>query len=160
DLARVAAAVGSLTSRGVPQALAARVTALDALYSTLDIVEVADATKQPVERVAQVYFDVSARLGIAWLHAKIAALPGDEHWRMLARAAMEDDLSGLQRSVSSEVLTGGGEAMDAEALIGAWQERNRRTIERQGQLLAELRAAPEIDTAMLSVALRELRSLG
>ena len=160
DLARVAAAVGSLTSRGVPQALAARVTALDALYSTLDIVEVADATKRPVERVAQVYFEVSARLGVPWLRARIAALPGDEHWRMLARAAMEDDLSGLQRSVTGEVLTGGGEAMDAAALIGAWRERNRRAIERQAQLLAELRAAPEINMAMLSVALRELRSLG
>ena len=160
DLARVGAAVGSLASRGVPPTLAARVVALDALYSTLDIVEVGDATGRPVERVAQVYFDVSARLGIAWLRARIAALPGEEHWRMLARAAMQDDLSGLQRSVTGEVLAGGGEDTDAAALIGAWQERNRRAIVRQEQLLAELRAVSEIDTAMLSVALRELRSLG
>ena len=160
DLARVESAVDALTSRGVPQALAARVVALDALYSTLDIVEVASSAGRPVERIAQVYFDASARLGIPWLRAKIAALPGDQHWGMLAKAAMEDDLSGLQRSVTGEVLTGGTEGMDAAALIGAWEDRNRRAIERQQRLLAILRAAPEIDPAMLSVALRELRSLG
>ena len=160
DLARVEEAVASLTSRGVPQALAARVVALDALYSTLDIVEVGDATGRQVERVAQVYFAVSARLGIPWLRATIAALPGDQHWRMLARAAMQDDLSGLQRSIAGQVLTGGSEGMDAAALIATWQQRSRRAIERQEHLLAELRAAPEIDPAMLSVALRELRSLG
>jgi alkaline phosphatase D len=42
----------------------------------------------------------------------------------------------------------------------AWLARNRRAIEREEQLLCELRAAPAIDTAMLSVALREMRALG
>jgi glutamate dehydrogenase len=48
----------------------------------------------------------------------------------------------------------------ASALIGAWRDRNTRAIERQAQLLTELRAAPAVDAAMLSVALREMRSLG
>jgi len=45
-------------------------------------------------------------------------------------------------------------------LIASWQERNCRAIERAEQLLGELRAAPSLDPAMFSVALRELRSLG
>jgi glutamate dehydrogenase len=45
-------------------------------------------------------------------------------------------------------------------LIAAWQERNRRAIERGDRLLGELRAAPALDAAMLSVALREMRTLG
>ena len=49
---------------------------------------------------------------------------------------------------------------DPHALIVAWQERNQRAIEREEQLLAELRAAPVLDSAMFSVALRELRTLG
>ena len=47
-----------------------------------------------------------------------------------------------------------------DALLAAWRERNRRAIERVQQLLAELRAAPAADSAMLAVALRELRNLG
>jgi glutamate dehydrogenase len=159
DRARVEAIVQSYVSRGVPEALATRVVTLNSLYATLDIVEVADATARPVELVAEIYFAVSTRLGVPWLRAKIAALPADQHWRMLARGAMEDDLSGLQRTITSEVLTGAAGIAEPAGLIDAWSERNRRAIARTEQLLAELRAAPEADTSMLAVALRELRSL-
>ena len=94
-----------------------------------------------------------------WLRDRIATLPDDQHWRRLAKGAMLDDLSGLQKTVTSEVLVGGEGIRDLPALIAAWQERNRRAIEREAQLLAELRAAPALDPAMLAVALRELRTL-
>jgi glutamate dehydrogenase len=159
DRRRVDAAVTAYESRGVPRTLAARVVALDTLYSTLDIVEAADTAGRPVELVADIYFAISARLGIPWLRDRIDALPADQHWRRLAQGAMLDDLSGLQRTVTTEVLVGGGGIADAAALIAAWQDRNRRAIEREEQLLGELRSAAALDPAMLSVALRELRTL-
>ena len=160
DRAQLAAAAAAYVAKDVPPALAARVVALDTLYSTLDIVEVAETTQRPVELVARIYFELSTRVGVPWLRERIAALPADQHWQMLARSAMLDDLSGLQRSIAGEVLTGGGDMEKAPALIGAWRDRNARAIERQAQLLTELRAAGAVDAAMLSVALRELRSLG
>ena len=159
ERARADKIAGDYAARGVPAALAARVVALDTLYATLDIVEIAEATKRPVEVVADVYFRVSARLGVPWLREKIAALPEDQHWRRLAKGAMLDDLSSLQRAVATELVAGGGENADPQTLITAWQERNRRAIEREDQLLGELRAASAVDPAMLSVALRELRAL-
>jgi glutamate dehydrogenase len=159
DRARVDSAVNAYAASGVPVALGARVLALDTLYSTLDIVEVGDATKRPLEVVADIYFSVSARLGVPWLRARIVALPQDQHWSRLAKGAMLDDLSGLQRTVTTEVLVGGGGIDEPSALIASWQERNARAIEREDQLLGELRAAPTLDLAMLSVALRELRAL-
>jgi len=160
DRARIDAAVGSYVASGVPHSLAARVVALYTLYSTLDIVEAADAIDRPVELIAEIYFAISTQLGVPWLREKIAALPEDQHWRMLAKSAMLDDLSGLQRSVTTEVVTGGGDLATSPQLIAAWHDRNRRAIEREGQLLTELRAAQALDPAMLSVALRELRNLG
>ena len=73
---------------------------------------------------------------------------------------MLDDLSGLQRTIASEVLTGAGTIDEPGALLAAWQDRNHRAIERVTQLLNELRASGTPDAAMLSVALRELRNLG
>jgi glutamate dehydrogenase len=159
DRTRSRSAMTEYAARGVPETLAARMVALDALYSTLDIVEVAGATRRPVELVAEIYFGLSARLGLPWLRERIARLPGEAHWQMLARGAMHDDLSGLQRTIAGEAVTDGGEPAASDALLAAWQERNRRAIERVQQLLAELRAAPSADAAMLSVALRELRNL-
>ena len=159
DRARGAAAAAAYVASGVPPELAARVTSLETLYSTLDIVEVAGSARRPVERVAQIYFELSARLGLPWLRERIAALPGEEHWQLLQKSAMHDDLSGLQRTLTAEVLAAGAEQSEARALLDAWQQRNARALERNERLFAELRGAPSIDGAMLSVALRELRNL-
>jgi len=96
---------------------------------------------------------------VPWLREKIAALPGDAHWETLAKGAMQDDLSSLQRTISSEVLADGGKITASAKLIAAWEGRNRRSIDRTAELIGELRAAPVVDAAMLSVALRELRNL-
>ena len=158
ERARVDAAVARYVADGVPPELAARVVTFDTLHATLDIAEVASTAVQPVERVAQVYFDVANRLGMPWLRERIAALPGDQHWRMLAKGAMLDDLTGLQRAITGAVLAGG--EGPAVALVASWQMSNQRALERAAQLLAELRAVPSPDAAMLSVTLRELRALG
>jgi glutamate dehydrogenase len=158
--ARVSAEVADYVAKGVPEALAARVVTLDALYLTLDIVEVAGSARRPVELVAEIYFALSARLELPWLREMIARLPGDQHWQMLARTAMDDDLSGLQRSIASEVLSAAADIGTRDELLAAWQERNRRATERARRLMDELRAAPAVDASMLSVALRELRNLG
>jgi glutamate dehydrogenase len=159
ERARIDTAVAAYVAKGVPQPLALRVVAFDNLYAALDIVEVAGAAKRPVEKVAELYFALATQLGLPWLRERISALPGDAHWEMLAKGAMLDDLSSLQRTLTADVLSGGGEISEAAKLIAAWQDRNRRGVERAAQLFGELRAAASIDAAMLSVALRELRNL-
>jgi len=72
--------------------------------------------------------------------------------------AMLDDLSSLQRTITGEVLRGADSGAPAK-LVAAWEDRNRRSVERAVQLFGELRATSAVDAAMLSVALRELRNL-
>ncbi len=159
ERARTDAAAAAYVGKGVPAALAGRVVTLDTLYATLDVVEVAGAAKRPVETVAGVYFELSTRLSLPWLKERIAALPGDAHWQTLARGAMEDDLANLQRTISAEVLANGTDVAGAGKLVAAWEGRNQRNIHRVAQLIGELRSASTVDTAMLSVTLRELRNL-
>jgi glutamate dehydrogenase len=160
ERARIDAGIADYAAKGVPQTLAARVVALDTLYAALDIVEVADASRHTPEAVAELYFELSTRLGLPWLREKIGALPAEAHWRMLAKGAMLDDLSSMQRTITGEALAAVAESADAAKLVAAWEGRNRRGIERAQQLMTELRAATPVDAAMLSVALRELRNLG
>jgi len=161
ERARVDTAVAAYVAKGVPSDLAVRVVTFDTLYATLDIAEVAANAKRPVEPVATVYFDIANNLGLSWLREKIAALPGDQHWQMLAKSAMQDDLSGLQRALAGTVLAGSqADGASPSKQVAAWQDANRRALERAELLLTELRAAPVTDAAMLSVALRELRNLG
>jgi len=159
ERARVDAAAAHYVMGGVPQELAQRVVTFGTLYATLDIAEIAGGARWPVELVAAIYFDLVNNLGMPWLRDKIAALPGDQHWQMLAKGAMLDDLWGLQRSITEAVLASGGEIESPGAVVEAWQASNGRTIERAGQLLGELRAVSAPDAAMLAVALREMRGL-
>ncbi len=151
-------AVVRWTQAGVPQEIALRVAALDTLYSALDIVEIAASTDRPVETVAGVYFQLSSKLGLAWLRDRISKLPGDSHWQTLAKGSMRDDLAGLQRTLAGNVLANGQDS-DPRALVAGWEARSREPMERAARLLGELRAAPAPDLAMLSVGLRELRNL-
>ena len=158
---RVDAAAARYVAGGVPRELAERVVTFDTLYATLDIAEIAGSVRWPVALVAAVYFDLANRLGMPWLRDRISALPGNQHWQMLAKGALADDLSGLQRSITAAVLAGGdGESDSPAALVGSWEAGNGRTLERANQLLGELRAVAVPDAAMLTVALRELRALG
>jgi len=159
ERARIDGKIGELVAVGVPRELAERVITFDTLHAALDIAEVAADAKKPVEPVAAVYFDIANRLGLAWLRERVAALPGGAHWRNLAKGAMQDDLSALTRTITANVVAGGGDVAATASVIGAWQDRNRRALERAAQLMTELRAVAAPDAAMLSVALRELRAL-
>ena len=144
----------------MPEALAARAVTLDALYLTLDIVEVAGATQRPVELVAEIYFELSTRLELPWFRAMIARLPGEAHWQMLAKngdGRRPVGIAARHRRRSADAAR--GDTSTRDELLASWQERNRRAVERARRLMDELRAAPAADASMLSVALRELRNL-
>ena len=76
------------------------------MFATFDIVEVAADAGLDVETVAAVHFRLGDRLQLHWLRDRIVALPRDDRWRALARAALRDDLYGLHRALTAEVLRG------------------------------------------------------
>ncbi|HSO52243.1 MAG TPA: NAD-glutamate dehydrogenase [Actinomycetes bacterium] len=151
-----------VTAAGVPPELATRVASLDALFSGLNVIEVATACGETVETVAAVYFALGYKLDLHWLRDQIAKLPGETHWQTLAQGALRDDLYSEQRELTTEVLKPGtedAEDQDAETLIDAWLEENASAVERANAILSDLKEAETLDIAMLSVALREIRTL-
>jgi glutamate dehydrogenase len=147
------------TAEGVPAELATRVASLDALFSGLNVIEVASTCGETVEVVAAVYFALGYKLDLHWLRDQIARLPAESHWQTLAQGALRDDLYSEQRELTAEVLRPGTEDGDAEALIDAWMEENRSSVERTNAILSDLKEADALDIAMVSVALREIRNL-
>ena len=142
---------------GVPAPLAALVIMAEGLYAALDIAEIVEATRRPLDEVAQVHFGVGAQLGLTKLRAQVSALPAESYWQSLAKAALGDDLAGLHRAIVLDAVGQDGDGADAR--LAAWEARNGATLERAKRLLAEFGDAKSVDLAMLSVALRELRNL-
>jgi glutamate dehydrogenase len=142
---------------GVPEELARHVDSAHLLFSALDIAEIAETGKRPLELTAQVHAGVGQRLGLERMGQQIEQLPTDSYWQGLAKLALTDDVTDLQRSIAQEAL-GHGDG-DAGVVLDRWEQGNRQALERAQRLLVELQETPGTDLAMLSVALRELRNL-
>ncbi len=106
-----------LVAAGVPPALAARVASPGALFDALDVIEVADATSQPVKDVAALHFRLGSRLHLHWLRDRIADLSREDRWQEMARAALRDDLFSLHGELTADVLHGSPALRELRNLI-------------------------------------------
>jgi len=159
DAAQLASARDELAAAGVPVDLADRVAAVSAAYSALDIVEVAwDSGRSPTE-VAECYFDIVDRLKIGTLRDRITALPRTDRWQAMARAAVREDLYNAQAALTFDVLAAAPGDGDPSSRFAAWAAKNAGAFERAATVLEEISTADTFDLAVLSVALRVLRTM-
>ena len=153
--------VADLVRAGAPPALAERVASLPWLPALCDIVAIAHAVATPAAQVGQTYFRIGARFGFDQLRWAAGRISTDKTWNKLAVSAIIDDLYGQQAELTSRVLQAAQAAKGgAESSLEAWVEARRPVVARAEQLLAELRATPEPDLAMLTVASRALKAVG
>jgi glutamate dehydrogenase len=155
---KIRARAAKLRRSGVDEDLARRVASLSAMFAGLDIVEVVHGDGVELETAASVHFALGDALGLHWLMERITALPRDNNWQSLARAALRDDLMVQHRLLTADVLRSGDKGK-GKARVEAWSEANVQRMARLAQLLGELRVGGSPDFTMLSVALRELRAL-
>jgi glutamate dehydrogenase len=135
------------------------VAALPALFSALDVIDVASATGRGLQEVAGVYFALDRHLKLDWLRERILRLPRHDRWQALARAALRDDLYAVRASLTAEVLQVGGSAQDSDQLIQHGFAHNQSAVGRCLGVLRDIAADDRADLATLSVALREVRGL-
>jgi len=156
--AALAQAAGAYEAAGVPTSLAQRVAGFGAAFSALDVVEVAESTGQPVGAVAPVYFALDDVLELGRVRERIMALPRNDRWQTLARAALRDDVYAAQAALTADVLRT-TEAGEPEKRIAAWSEHNAMAVGRAMSVLDDIVAGEVYDVATLSVALRQIRGL-
>jgi glutamate dehydrogenase len=148
----------AFTSRGVPLDLAERVASMVPAYSAFDIVDTGVRLGRPAEEVAEVYFDLADRLQITRLRDRITALPRDDRWNTMARAALRDDLYSAHAALARDVLQVTGPGSPDERLA-AWVQRNDSAVRRAAQTLTEIWETDRFTVATLSVAVRAVRTL-
>jgi glutamate dehydrogenase len=152
-------ATEQLVEANVPPQLARRVALLNAMFSELDIVDIPTGTDEPLDEVAAVYFTLGDRLKLHWLRGHVEALPRDNRWQALARAALRDDLYSQQAELTAEILRSTPSELSAQERIEAWAEASRAQVDRTLQVLTDINASGSFGLATLSVALREIRNL-
>ena len=151
----LAGRVTSLVERGVPAALAARVARLDFLVSSGDIVRLAEESRRDLIEIGRTYFALGARFALDTLRQAAERLRPETSWQKMAIGALIDDFFQHQTELTRKAVEGtAGADPLAEFLSGHAAE-----LAPLDALLAEIRAAPAIDLAMLTVANRQFRAL-
>jgi glutamate dehydrogenase len=149
----------ALVERGVPDDLATRVAVLDPAYSLLGVVDNAlRAGLEPAE-VARVHFALGERLGLPMLVRRIFALPREDRWQTMARAALRDDLYAVHSQLTAQVLEETSPDQPAAARIASWEETEQLAVSRSTATLEEICRDETADLARMSVGLRVVRTL-
>ena len=149
----------ALMDQEVPEELATRVATLDPAYALLGIVEVASRDDLDPATVARVHFALGERLGLPTVVQRIFALPREDRWQTMARAALRDDLYAVHSQLTAQVLATTSALDSAPARIQAWEDADEAAVGRGAKTLAEICADDSADLARLSVALRVVRGL-
>jgi len=161
DLAGFEERRDSYSDLGVPAGLAERVAAMVPTYSAFGIVQAAASAGRGIEETAEVYFDLADRLQISRLRDRITALPREDRWSTMARAALRDDLYAAHASLTQDVLGVSGPEVvkNPEERLAAWAARNEAAVAMATQTLGEIWESERFTFTTLSVALRAIRTL-
>lgn len=154
-----------LVGAGVPTELATVVAGADSLYALLGVIQAAEETNQPLEKVAQIHFGLGDRLQLHWFDHQVKELETTNHWETMARDGFREDLTRHQQAITVSVLSADVEDAEAdtdesgEALVSRWFESNEVLLNRWQRLLHDIRNSAQQDFAIYTVAIRELLEL-
>jgi glutamate dehydrogenase len=159
ELTRFDARVRELEDAGVPEQLARRGAGLLASFSLLDVVELSRLREWPLEDVAGVHFALSDLVHFDDALTRVTALPQDDRWGSMARAAMREDLYAVMVSLAASVIENTDPGVAGER-VERWLAEGGESAQRAlGEAVDAVHAGDITGLATISVALRRLRSL-
>ena len=159
DRMRLDEHIAALESDGAPRELARTIGLLEPLTLTLGLVEAGEKVGVDLTFLTATFSSLGAELQVDWLLDLAAKRPADDHWSILARLAVGDDLVAEQQRLALAVLHEAGTTSSPEGAVAVWLQGRRRRVALFEQTVRQLRAAAEVDVPMLTVALEGLRSL-
>jgi glutamate dehydrogenase len=151
--------VDRLVGHGLPRELALQISCLLMAFLLLDVVEIAVANGRPPAEVADLHFALSERLSVDDILSAVTALPRDDRWSALARAAIRHDVYAALAAVTASVLKDTDPSLLATERLTNWAEQNPERVERARSTFADALSRDQVDLATLSVVLRVMRGL-
>jgi len=159
ELADIHGETARLVELGLPTELATTLAQLLSTFLLLDVVEIANASEHSPAEIAELHFALSDQFYVDEMLTAVTALPRDDRWTTLARAAMRHDVYAALSAITTAVLRGTDDALSADDRTQVWSEANIERVERARSTVRAALDRDTIDLATLSVALRVMRGL-
>lgn len=142
-----------------PMDMAEEASAMLDRFALLDVVQIAQRAEQDPVEVLDLYFALSERYDVDRFLGQITALGRSDRWTALARQALRSDLYAALAGFTLGVLRGTAPGRPCIERIEEWEAAHAEGLARARTTLDDIAHQENADLAMLSVALRVLRSL-
>lgn len=153
----------SITERfakaGLPIAMAKRIATYRAIYTSLNIIDVATLNKFDLLKTTEVYFASGERINLLWFRDQISSDTREGHWNTLARLTLRDELDISQRALTQAIMHSNTKQSSPTTLIETWVMKNQRALQRWDRLQEMLHGSAQVDYTMFFIAIRELLGL-
>ena len=138
--------------RGLPEPLAHELSTIHALFSAMDIIEVAHELELDMTKVGEMYFGIGAFLDLTWVRSRVIAQPTETHWEALSREALRDDLDLQQRQLTAGIIRcdyckKNEQKKNMMDCLHAWSKHHEVLVARWQQVLANLRSSVVLNHA-------------
>ena len=141
---------------GIEKEIAQHIATYRALYTALNVIEVATEHRFDLFKTAYIYFDVGNVFNLVWFRDQLVNDAREGHWNTLARLTIRDELDTLQKQLTVVMIQKNEKESNASKIIHRWVEHHPRIIKRWEDVLQLLLASTNIDYAMFFIVLREL----
>jgi glutamate dehydrogenase len=147
------------TNAGLSKNLAQRIAACRALYTSLNIIEVATENNFDLVQTANVYFAAGNQFNLVWFRDELATDTREGHWNAWARIALRDELDILQRTLTAAIINSNKKEQELSPLFDHWTSLNKSSINRWENILNLLHTSVHIEYSMFFISIREFLSL-
>lgn len=144
---------------GLSRDMAKRIATYRAIYTSLNIIDVATQHNYDLMETAEVYYAAGERASLLWFRDQINADTREGHWNALARLTLRDELDIAQRALAIAIINSNKKEHDPHMLIDHWMKINARAIERWDRMLTKVHGSDNLDYTMFFIAIRELVGL-
>jgi len=136
---------------GVPDGLARSIARLPVLADATDIHLVAEATGEPLEAAAAIFYAIAERFRITRVTRLAMTIPLNDYYDGLARDRALETIKAAHREIAVAVIRAGS--------IEAWREAHPTAVERSRDIVAGMIEAEEMTLSRLTVAANLLADL-
>lgn len=145
---------------GLSKALGEKIGAYRAIYTCLNIIDIAQQYQLDLIKTAEVYFASGDQANLVWFRDQIAdesSHQGD--WDALARLTLRDELDVAQRMMTVAIMKQSAKKTSPRVLIEQWKKQNHHIFKRWEQLLSMLHSSSHVEYAMFFIVIREFIGL-
>ncbi|MNQ91530.1 NAD-specific glutamate dehydrogenase [compost metagenome] len=131
----------------------------DILFAFLEVINTAQRSAEPLDKVAMIFFGVGERLGLDRFNQAIDNYQPLNHWQVLARDTYLSDLTAQQSALTSAIMNGGSEEIAPVHMIESWKSNREPELCRWDKFSSDLFSTEGTDLSAFAVVIRELVEL-